>query len=501
MSVWSITGYVRWLVQIWAVSMIASCGGGGGGDASSAPLPAPTRGVPPPPTFTEVTETFLVQTAVSMGTYQGGCPGLGPIALATHVSTCIDAIARVTRDGRPFDIAGIPAGVWNAVVLGSLTRTSGPFHVLDSETGEVTSIDFQRVVVGTVESVDAAHARLSALGQQIYVTDKTQVYGDGTIADLAVGDRIAVSGFFSPDGEVVATAIVRDTDGTGFVLRGILHFDQLGQLRIGGFLVPGHWDYSWDGFPGSAPAEGDPALLMSELESLQFIGGAWNAGPQDIRILAGMISSRASLSAMSVAGRLVDCTFFRCDDLPQAQVGTLVADVQAANAGRVELLASTTDRIAVTGPVDAVDVPNRSLSVLGFPVQVQPATVVADDTLGRKQIDDIRIGDVVSAIGGPVGDLLVAGRIDTHADGASILTRVAEYADPDIRVLRRTIHTDAMTVVFEDCVGQRDQGWLFDVAADSLIYELRVGLVREPAGEIRAARIDADAGACRPWDY
>ncbi len=482
----STSAHVRCLVLVIAVPILVSCGGSGGGGSGGGLANVPTTPPPAP-----AAGDFQVQNVVRFLPSSGCLKGLDPLAFVNDVSACIDAAAEVTLDGAPFDAARLPDAAV-AVVRGSRAQTTGKITV--------TSIDVQRVVVGAIESVDAAHARFAALGQQIYVSDTTQIYGDGTIADLAVGDPVSVSGFFSPNGEVVATAIDRDADGGGFVLRGILHVQDSGIVEVGGLALDDVWDYGFEGFPANGPVEGDPVVVFFAsnfvTEAVQFTGGALGYSPLDIQVLAGVVSSRASPSELVVAGRSVDCAFFHCEDRPEAQIGTLVAVVQAANADRVELLDVATDRVSVTGPVDAVDVQNASLSVLGFPVQLLPATVVVDDTMQAKGIDDIQIGDALSVVGGPVGDLLVAGRVSTHASGASIATRIASYADPDIRVLGQTIHTDATTAIYEDCVGQRDQRWLFDVATDPLIHSLQIGVSRVTADETLATRVDVDTGAC-----
>jgi hypothetical protein len=172
----------------------------------------------------------------------------------------------------------------------------------------------------------------------------------------------------------------------------------------------------------------------------------------------------------------------------------------------VEVLDPATDSVRVIGHVGAVDPQNGSLTVVGFRVQVLPATITTDETSQPKSIGDVAVGDNISVEGGPVGDVIVAGRVDTYTNGSGpsitqVMTRVASYANPDIQVMGRTISTNATTTVSEDCVGEKDRPWLFDTAAQGSINQLRMEVFGPVNGELVATHIDVDDGACYPWDY
>ncbi len=207
---------------------------------------------------------------------------------------------------------------------------------------------------------------------------------------------------------------------------------------------------------------------------------------------------------LEVEGHRVDCELYDCSDVREAPIGTLVGVIRSAGAGdprnQVAWLPPASNRMYVYGPVGHVDVQNGSLNILGFPIQALPATSIIDAYERRSRLDDIDIDDAVFVVGGPVKDLLVAGYIDPAPDVSEpipflIGTRVAQYADPEIHVLGRTIHTDSTTVVFEDCVGRRDQRWLF--AVSSSIAQVRMEVSQGSGGEIFATRVDVDTGVCQ----
>jgi hypothetical protein len=408
---------------------------------------------------------------------------------------CIDAATVVSVDGQPFDVAHIPDGAV-AIVRDVVT---------DNPAGTHQAVDIQRTVVGTIESVDVAHARLSVLGQQIYVSDITRIAGNGALGSLAVGDRILISGFFSPNGEVVATAISHDAGGNGFVLRGILHITDSGLLRIGQMGVGSVWDYSFDGFPGNTPVEGDPVLVFADAAPegnalspnlVQFAGGELGESPVGVRSIQGLISDRPSPSEMSVEGRPVDCAFFRCEDATQAQIGTLVDVLQTGGVGEVRVLDPTFDTILLVGPVGAANAQDGSMSVLGFPIQISPAAAISDQSGQPMRVGDLAIGDTVAVEGGAVGDVLVAGRINAAAANLQIIARNVTFDEPAIHLLGRTILTNQATTVSGNCEGEMDLRWLFDVAAKVPIATIHFEVSQTSTDELLATRVEVLTVSC-----
>ncbi len=478
-------GGLRFILLV--APLIAGCGGGGGAANS-----APTRNDGQPPAL--VTKTVFVRDVANYSDY---CP----FWLTFAYFGCIDAARDYQRapqqtvtgtvDGQSFDLARLDGSQDGSVMVVRSRRTTDGSGV----TGVATSIDIQHVVVGTIESIDTPHARLAAVGQQIYVSDTTRIDGDGTLSVLAVGDRILVSGFFSRDGEVVATSIRHDAGGDGFLLRGILHIERPGIVSIGRLVANDVSGYAFDG--DAVVVRGHSSGDFWTAESIAFIGGDLGEGQEDFQYVAGMISSRSTPLELLVEGRAVDCARFQCA-LTQVQVGNLVGVIHDEDGSRVQRIAVTSEAYGVTGTAEAVDTGSNALSVLGVAVQVLPTTRIVDEQGLPKRISDIRVGDTVTVMGGWVGDPLVAEDIGIYGDQPSITARAPSFADPEVHALGRTILTDETTAVFEDCVGERDQRWLFEFAAQSTVA-LRAQVSQGDGGEIFATRIDVDSDACYWW--
>jgi hypothetical protein len=418
-------------------------------------------------------------------------------SIGPSFTSWIDASTEVTFDGEPQD--------WTSLLEAGRSGSVGFTRVRGS--GPVASLDVEHVVRGVVETVDAARARFEILGQKVYVTDTTNILGGGSLDAVKIGNRVSVSGFFAPGGDIVATAISDDSEGGGFLLRGILEISQSGLVVVGPFVIGSSWDWYWDSYE-----DGDPVLVVGDytsagdvsIRSVTSIGGDWGEGEEGVRFLAGIVSQRTSPSDLEVEGRRIDCSFFPCHTMTRARVGTLVGVLQAEEGNRVEELPVTSRRVELAGTVSASDLQNDALAILGFRVQATPATIVTDRDQPHlpRHVADIQIGDEMYAIGGSVGDVLVAGWIGGSSDQSLISTPFATYADPEIHVLGRTILTDPTTRVSEDCVGERDQRWLFEAADDNAIRRLRIGLLPDTDSHpTQALRVFVDTGACSPWDY
>jgi hypothetical protein len=213
---------------------------------------------------------------------------------------------------------------------------------------------------------------------------------------------------------------------------------------------------------------------------------------------------------MHIEGRSVDCTFFDCEAAPQAQRGTLVQVVQGDFLGSpnpVRVLDPTSAAIWVGGTVDAVDAQNKWMSVLGFPIQALPGTLL--NTSGPPApFSAIEVGDAVTVGGGAVDDLLAAGSISFSSPsgpvnpsiaivGADATARIS-FAEPEIHVLGQTgtILTDPSTAVHDGCEGDKELRWLFDVAATVPLASLQFDVSQTDTGEVFATDIGVLTASC-----
>lgn len=378
-------------------------------------------------------------------------------------------------------------------------------------------VDLQHTAIGPVEAVDPAHARFTVLGQTVHVTDRTAQSGSGlqagpvNLGDLAVGDSVAVSGYFAPDGAILATQVERNAEPVPVLLRGVLATDVNGAFHIGG-LVLDLSSASREGFPGGTPLAGDTVLLFADQESQNGTLAVRLARyttkdhqPAAQEALTGFVTAVRNNWDFDVGGhgfQTYACD--ECDALEEAgkQLGSGAFVFVTMNADRVAHLTpgwTTGDTTGLIGTVDAVDADSGSITVLGFPVQTSPATHISSDTQPWVGSDALKLaalalGDTVMVNGGLSGSTIVADTLAPVGAGAQIRAKTFELADPAIVFLGRTIQTDGSTVVFNcqyysDECSASDTATLFGGAEPlpfMLIIDLAVGVP-----ELRATRIEA----------
>jgi hypothetical protein len=156
-------------------------------------------------------------------------------------------------DRADIDVDGMP-GAQSDLALGMIVAVRGVVDA-DTATGVASSVSYDSEVQGPVDSVDAGSGTIIVLGQVI-LTDATTVFEDTTLATLAAGDVVEVSGFIDADGNVRATRVARKDENESEIRGLIAELDSQAQtFRIGGQLV----DYSeaeLENVPSSGLADG-----------------------------------------------------------------------------------------------------------------------------------------------------------------------------------------------------------------------------------------------------
>lgn len=408
---------------------------------------------------------------------------------------CFD---EVTFDGEP-DLAERPVQSGHVVELykGSISYPTG-LH------GFGVWIDIRRTVIGPVEAIDASHLQLTVLGQRVFVTDQTQggddVSTDGLFdfANIAVGDRVSVSGHFTAEGHVIATRIEYNAVPGQLVLRGILMSMPNGQFAIGEQVIDLSAATLID-FPGGTPLAGDAVLLFADdvpqggvfvLQKARFTGGNRDPSGTTIFEFTGFVTSSPDPHEFDIEGYRFSDSTLGCDSCNRLSnvsaalpVGTAVRYFGSTGYEPpplhtyLSLNSDSSNDTTLNGRIDSVDPAHRSLIVAGFKVQTSPATHISEDDepwVGSHTLNiaEYYIGDVVNVIGGagPAPDnSLVASKIGPP-DGAEtrVTARQYERADPAIIVLGRSIQTDTgTTVTICDGTGActaETPTWLFDNA-------------------------------------
>src|SRR5262245_59460091 len=150
------------------------------------------------------------------------------------------------------------AGTETELEVGHVVRIEGQINA-DHRHATATRIDFDDAVEGPVQSSDAAAVQLVVLGQTVRVDAMTAFDNDFTpasLAGVAVGDVVEVSGFRDADGVILATRIDLEDDTVFDVTGTVSDLDAAAKrFHIAALTV----DYSaaqLDDLPGGAPANG-----------------------------------------------------------------------------------------------------------------------------------------------------------------------------------------------------------------------------------------------------
>jgi Domain of unknown function (DUF5666) len=283
--------------------------------------------------------------------------------------------------------------------LGMTTDVQGSAITVDASgtsTGTAKSIVYGSDLLGPIDSIDVAGARLVALGQTVDIVSTT-VFDDvsisGGLAALAVGNVIEVYSLFdAASGHYTATRIERKSGVTSYRLRGIVtNLDANAKaFNIGSERI------SYAGVPGPAPASlVNGNFVRVQLQPLK-VGGVWlvvalkngvgGPGDTDDARLEGLISAFSSATRFSVNGITVDASAAN----PPAGLG-LGVRVEVEGSARGGVLAATKVKIKTPGdvggqefelhgPITSANAPQLSFVVRGVTVSYSAATEFRDGT-------------------------------------------------------------------------------------------------------------------------
>jgi hypothetical protein len=425
-----------------AAVFTAGCGGGGGGGTSA--------------------------TGAAAGITRGTITGFG--------SVIVNGVRYRTSGSTEFDVDDGPGGQDDLAVGQQVTVrwTSSD----DGRTFDATIVEYDDTLEGPIapNSIDPVAGTFVVLGQLVQVGAATS-FDDSvpgrSLAGLAAGDRVEVSGLVDANGIVQATRIELDDDDDDdnddeFEVRGIIAgLDPVGRtFVINGLTV----DYS--GVAG-APNLADGEFV--EVEGSAFDGTTLLAtkveredaddddeGEVEIE---GFVTAFASAADFEVNGRRVTTT-----------AGTRFED------GTVADLAINA-RVEVEGSVDGSGV--LVAGTVEFRSDVDDDD---DDGPGRAEVEDL-----ITAI--PAADTIVAGgvtirltsrtRFEDHGDGADQFLNAAALRVGDFVEVRGTVLPGN---VVEAVILERDD------ADDDASLRGPVTALAQPALAILGVAIDTTAG-------
>ena len=436
----------RSLPVVLLTALVVACGGGYGGNGNY-PAPAATSGA----------ATVAV----------GSITGFGSVHLNGKKFETTSAAIRI--DGQAATQADLH--------VGDVVEVKG-HH--DSMSGKdvADDIEMHSNVQGPVSAVDATTMQLVVLGQTVSVSSAT-TFGDGispaSLAGLAVGDIVRVSGMVSADGSIQATRIERKPAGAPFhVIGTAAATDATGKtLKINALTV----DFSAAtlvDFPASGPADGN---LVDAAGTALDASGALKATRLELRTgkelrpdadgeaeVEGLITRFASATDFDVAGRAVSTTATTTFEGGVATDLALNVRVEVeGTADSAGVLAATKVRIEraanirLVAQADAVDAAGGTVTVLGVKVSVTAMTHLEDrsashvDTFG---VTDIHTGDWLEIRGGesPAGsNAVVASRLERRDAQSAVLLAgpVKSATQPALTILSVPVATTTATRFFD----------------------------------------------------
>jgi hypothetical protein len=370
-------------------------------------------------------------------------------AYSEPLAACVD---NVMLDGFQASVRDLRAGQV-AEIHGSLLATG--LAARGEPIGNI-DVDIRRVVVGPIEAIDISGARLVVLGQTVYAS-----YSD--VSTVSVGDTVAVYGHFTSLGQLVASLVERYSGEPLFLLRGVLAEPTVGHLTIGAMEVD-ITNAVRENFPGNAPAQGDAVLVLSTqapengilpVETIRCTGKCatenwtnnWENGS-----VRGFITGWRSGTDFDVDGRSIDLRWCECAYGPTIPIDSFVNIFLYGGNADVTRATNTENTLRLVGTISDIDAKYGEIVVLGFRVQISPATQIAsssgsyfDSSLSWK---DLRVGDHVDISGDTLGAEIRAGNIILQGENNWIQSLVSFALDtPAIEIAGRSILTDDSTQV------------------------------------------------------
>lgn len=451
---------------------LTACGGGSSSDGSVvAPPPSGGGGgvVTPPPGG-------------------GGDPDIGIdrgglfYAEITAFGSVVVGGVRYDTTNATITVNGMPA-TQAALNVGDVVLLAGTVND-DGVTGVAERVIADDVVEGVVDSIDLAAGQFTVLEQTIVVTADT-IFDDGfaprTLEGLSTGDPVEVAGFIG-DGRIVATRVERDLDNDGFEVVGFVSNLDTGArtFALNGLVV----DYSAasiDDFPAGAVSEGD----LVEAEGTVFANGTLTATDIDFwgnrpRLACDDFDGddddgECELEIEGYVSAVNSATSFELNGIPVlVTAGTNFEGGTAANIAvnaRLEvdgfinaegvLVAEEIDfeneerPIEIEAPVQAIDLANGRVTLLGIEVQLTGKTRLEDFSVTQAlpfRPEDIRVGDYLNVIGVPAetaGADVVATKVERQDEDddndVSLQGYVESLAQPDLVILGVTVQTTVDT--------------------------------------------------------
>jgi hypothetical protein len=425
----------------------------------------------------------------------------GPLFAAALLSACGGSgggSAGIDRTGAPSTIAafGTVTAFGSVVVNGVRYDTGRAQFVIDDNPGSqedlavgdvvvvvgtlssggssgvATSVTFDDQVEGPIAAIDSTAGTFIVLGQTVRVTADTS-FDDRiepqSLAGLAVGAFVEVSGLIESDGSIRATRIEPKPAGGQLELTGtVTNHDPVARTFNVNAQVVSYASVSvLRNFPGGMIANGQTV----EIKGGAVANGVWSPASIEYQTnpLAGAAGERREVEGFIT--RFVSATNFTVANLAVTTTGQTVfegggsgdlglnvkVEVEGALNAAGVLVATKVDirrsaAVRIAARVDSVDAVNRSFVVLGIVVRTDGLTRLEDKVLGVRPfgVENLNAGDYVEVRGvelpagsGEIRAALVE-RDDPEPD-SELRGSVQAIAAPNFTIVGVTISTNGAT--------------------------------------------------------
>jgi len=345
--------------------------------------------------------------------YQGNGVSTGKVTRKRQDSVTVNGIA--------FDVSGASInldgknGTTDDIKLGQVVSIKANYN--EDGTATASQLVYDDSLQGPVDSVNAAANSLVVLGQTILVDNETLLEGL-ELATLQAGQIVEISGLANAQGQWQASFIgLSDQTLTEFDVAGTISELNTGAttFKINGLLVDysqvGELDYVQQIISDGALVDlygtmstnnlGEPVLIAQEIESEE----AFMADDGDLLEIEGFISSALVDGQFEVAGlkvKVSDHTFFDIGDASLLKVDASIEIEGTVNEdGSIQALyifVEPEDEIEVAAVIEAIDLENNTVTVLGKTFHINESTWIADDDMedwdkGHDSEDDFNEGD------------------------------------------------------------------------------------------------------------
>ncbi len=423
-------------------ALLAACGGGSSGGSTTA---------------TGAMKTTYVTGAIS---------GFGSVIVnGVHYES--DS-ARVTLEGRAGTVDQLEVG--EVVHLKASIDAQGKTHA--------TAIDQQRLIQGVVQSLDVQAGTVTIAGQTIRTDNATMFDSSipgGTLAGIAVGDRVEVHGFVSTAGDALATRIEKAEAGDNEIeVTGPLSaLNTVTRRFTVGTQVVDYSTATLEGFAASGPAEGDiveakGTVLLADgaLKAVRVEkeDGGLDGHRGDGGELEGLVTRFVSPTDFDVAGQKVTTTgttVFVGGTSADLKMDARVEVEGTLDAGGTLVAAKIVFKhrssLKLSAPVEAVTVNGLggTLQALGVTFVVTADTRKEDEQTDNHffSLADVHVGDWVELSGYPdpnSASQVIATKLERHSPESRVELRgpTEQLAAPTFKIAG--VNIDTTTAVFED---------------------------------------------------